>query len=30
MIQREINKIKYMAEEIIDIPFGSISHLPDK
>ena len=24
MIQREINKIKYMAEEIIDIPFGSI------
>ena len=24
MIQREINKIKYMAEELIDIPFGSI------
>lgn len=24
MIQREINKIKYIAEELIDIPFGSI------
>ena len=24
MIQKEINKIKYLAEEILDIPFGSI------
>ena len=24
MMQKEINKIKYIAEEIIDIPFGSI------
>ena len=24
MMQKEINRIKYIAEEIIDIPFGSI------
>ena len=24
MIKQEINKIKYIAEEILDIPFGSI------
>ncbi len=24
MIKQEINKIKYLAEEILDIPFGSI------
>ncbi|HAI20105.1 MAG TPA: hypothetical protein DCM10_20100 [Xanthomarina gelatinilytica] len=24
MIKKEVNKIKYIAEEIIDIPFGSI------
>mgnify|MGYP002626516450 FL=1 len=24
MMQKEINKIKYIAEEIMDIPFGSI------
>ena len=23
MIKKEVNKIKYIAEEIIDIPFGS-------
>ena len=23
MIKQEINKIKYIAEEILDIPFGS-------